>query len=90
MLRELMSAPRLQPIKLLESSRGFFGVNILRIFDHRPALGAVLLRAAFDLAKRGAARPVIAAEIPLERAGEAHRLLQSRTSIGKIVLTVRD
>lgn len=90
MLRELMSAPRLQPIKLLESSRGFFGVNILRIFDHRPALGAVLLRAVFDLAERGEARPVIAAEIPLESAGEAHRLLQSRTSIGKIVLTVRD
>ena len=80
----------LRTIKLLESSRGFFGVNILRIFDHRPALGAVLLRAAFDIVGRGEAHPVIAAEIPLERAGEAHRLLHSRTSIGKIVLTVRD
>jgi len=90
MLRELMSAPRLQPIKLLESSRGFFGVNILRIFDHRPAVGALLLRQVFDMMANGEARPVIAAEIPLERAGEAHRLLQDRASIGKIVLTVRD
>lgn len=31
-----------------------------------------------------------AAEIPLEAAADAHRLLQSRTSIGKIVLRVRD
>ena len=67
MLRELMSAPRLQPVKLLESSRGFFGVNILRIFDHRPALGSVLLRNVFDLAAAGKARPVIASEI--RRAG---------------------
>lgn len=90
MLRELMSAPRLQPIKLLESSRGFFGVNILRLFDHRPPLAALLLRRVFELLERGEARPVIAAEIPLEMAGEAHRLLQGRTSIGKIVLSVRD
>lgn len=90
MLRELLSAPRLQPIKLLESSRGFFGVNILRIFDHRPELGALLLRKAFDEMAAGRARPVIAAEIPLEEAGEAHLLLQSRASIGKIVLKVRE
>lgn len=90
MLRELMSAPRLQPIKLLESSRGFFGVNLLRIFDHRPELGAVLLGKAFDEAAAGRARPVIAAEFPLEDAGAAHRLLQDRSSIGKIVLRVRD
>lgn len=89
-LRELMGAPRLQPIKLLESSRGFFGVNILRIFDHRPALGSVLLRTVFDVVAAGKARPVIAGEIPLDRAAEAHRLLQERSTIGKVLLTVRD
>jgi len=90
MLRELMSAPRLQPVKLLETSRGFFGVNVLRLFDHRPALGSVLLRNAFDLAAAGKARPVIAGEIPLERASEAHRMLQERSTIGKVLLAVRE
>ena len=90
MLRELMNAPRLQPIKLLESSRGFFGVNILRIFDHRPALGSVLLRNVFDLVEAGKARPMIAGEIPLERASDAHHLLQERSTIGKVLLSVRD
>ncbi len=90
MLRELMSAPRLQPIKLLESSKGFFGVNVLRVFDHRPALGSVLLRKVFDLVETGKARPVIAAEIPLQHAPEAHRLLQERSTIGKVLLTVRE
>ncbi len=90
MLRELMSAPRLQPVKLLETSRGFFGVNVLRLFDHRPALGSVLLRNAFDLVETGKARPVIAREVPLERASEAHHLLQERSTIGKVLLSVRE
>ncbi|HSL92438.1 MAG TPA: zinc-binding dehydrogenase, partial [Candidatus Limnocylindrales bacterium] len=90
MLRELMSAPRLQPIKLLETSRGFFGVNVLRLFDHRPALGSVLLRNAFDLVETGKARPVIAGVVPLERASEAHHLLQERSTIGKVLLSVRE
>ncbi len=90
MLRELMAAPRLQPIKLLESSRGFFGVNILRVFEHRPEVGAMLLRRAFEVAASGKAKPVIAAEIPLDKAWEAHRLLQGRTTIGKVLLAVRD
>jgi NADPH:quinone reductase-like Zn-dependent oxidoreductase len=90
MLRELLSAPRLQPIKLLETSRGFFGVNVLRLFDHRPALGSVLLRNVFDLAASGKVRPVIAAEIPLERAPEAHRMLEERSTIGKVILAVRE
>ena len=90
MLRELMSAPRLQPVKLLETSRGFFGVNLLRILDHRPALGSVMLRNVFGLAAAGKARPVIAREIPLEHASEAHRMLQERSTIGKVLLAVRD
>jgi NADPH:quinone reductase-like Zn-dependent oxidoreductase len=90
MLRELMSAPRLQPVKLLESSRGFFGVNVLRLFEHRPALGSALLHKVFELAAAGKARPVIAGEIPLGQASEAHRMLQERSTIGKVLLSVRD
>jgi NADPH:quinone reductase-like Zn-dependent oxidoreductase len=33
---------------------------------------------------------VIASEIPLERASEAHRLLQDRSTIGKVLLAVRE
>ena len=36
----------------------------------------------------GRLRPVVAATFPLERAGDAHRYLQSRANIGKVVLTV--
>lgn len=88
--RELLRAPHLQPIKLLEGSRGFVGVNILRILDHRPALGACLLRKVFDAVAAGTLKPVIAAELPLEKAGEAHALLQGRRTVGKVLLAVRE
>jgi NADPH:quinone reductase-like Zn-dependent oxidoreductase len=35
-------------------------------------------------------RPVIAGEIPLERAPEAHRMLQERSTTGKMLLSVRE
>jgi NADPH2:quinone reductase len=36
----------------------------------------------------GNLRPVVAQTFPLERAAEAHRYLQSRSNVGKVVLTV--
>jgi NADPH:quinone reductase-like Zn-dependent oxidoreductase len=38
----------------------------------------------------GRLRPVVAKTFPLERAADAHRYLQSRSNIGKVVLTVEN
>jgi NADPH:quinone reductase-like Zn-dependent oxidoreductase len=35
----------------------------------------------------GVLRPRVAARLPLEQASQAHRLLQDRTTTGKILLT---
>lgn len=42
----------------------------------------------WPLLERGAVRPVVHATFPLERASDAHRLMESSEHIGKIVLTV--
>ena len=39
---------------------------------------------------QGKCRPVIHATFPLERAAEAHALMESSAHIGKIMLTVAD
>ncbi|MGV1793307.1 quinone oxidoreductase family protein [Rhizobium sp. A37_96] len=41
----------------------------------------------FDLIAAGRLTPVIGGRFPLERAGDAHRLIESRASTGKVVLT---
>jgi len=45
---------------------------------------------AVEILRTGPPESLECGEIPLERAGEAHRLLQDRASIGKIVLVARD
>ncbi len=47
-----------------------------------------LLTQVWPLVAGGAVRPVMAAEFPLARAGEAHALMDSSRHIGKIVLTI--
>jgi NADPH2:quinone reductase len=45
-------------------------------------------KAVWPLVEAGKIRPVIYATFPLTQAAEAHRLMESGSHIGKIVLTV--
>ncbi len=61
----------------------------------RPVVEKGLIAAALEaqvwpLLARGVARPIVHATFPLERAADAHRLMESSTHVGKIVLTVAD
>lgn len=49
---------------------------------HAPEIMDDLLR----LAAAGALRPVVAAVLPLEQAAEAHRMIEARETVGKVVL----
>ena len=44
------------------------------------------LAKAIDVARRGLAKPIVAATFPLEQAKEAMELMESRSFFGKIVL----
>jgi putative PIG3 family NAD(P)H quinone oxidoreductase len=52
------------------------------------AIAAALEREIWPLLATGALKPVIHATFPLERAGEAHELMESSAHMGKIVLEV--
>ncbi len=54
--------------------------------DERRAAYRTDLVAVLDLVASGAIQPLVGAELPLEQAGEAHRLLEGRSVAGKIVL----
>ena len=60
----------------------------VRPADFKAGIARALLANVWPLLERGAVRPVVFATFPLERASDAHRLMESGTHIGKIVLTL--
>jgi len=72
--------------ELAPRSLGVHGFSILSLAAASPERLRVLAGAALRLATEGRVRVPITAEFPLEQAAEAHRLIGSRTSTGKILL----
>jgi NADPH:quinone reductase-like Zn-dependent oxidoreductase len=78
--------PRFHPLSLMNHNRGVFGLNLGHLWDERDRL-ADTMTTILDLVAAGTVRPVIAKTFPLERAADAHRFVQARGNIGKVVLT---
>jgi NADPH:quinone reductase-like Zn-dependent oxidoreductase len=85
--RTLIEMPTFKPLSLMNSNRGVFGLNLGHLWSETSKL-----RSAADTLLTGFAsgelRPVVAKTFPLERAADAHRYIQSRANIGKVILTV--
>jgi NADPH2:quinone reductase len=56
------------------------------LWDERPRLAPLMDMLVNEL-RAGRIAPVVAKTFPLERAADAHRFIQSRSNIGKVVLT---
>ena len=59
-----------------------------RTVEEKGAIASALERSVWPLVEAGKIRPVIYATVPLQEAADAHRLMESGSHIGKIVLTV--
>lgn len=59
-----------------------------RTVEQKAAVAAGVRQNVWPLLSAGRARPVIFATFPLAKASEAHRLMETSSHIGKIVLTV--
>jgi NADPH2:quinone reductase len=75
------------PIPLLLNSRSVLGVNMLRIADHRPLVLQRCMQNVARLVGEGVLRPVVGGRFKADQLAEAHALLESRGSVGKIVVT---
>ena len=81
-----MSTPRFNPLSLMNRNRGVFGLNLGHLWDERRQLASLMEMLVSEL-RAGRLRPVVARTFPLARAADAHRFIQSRQNIGKVVLT---
>jgi len=82
----VMRMPSFRPLSLMNHNRGVLGFNLGHLWSETRQLTAAMdvLLGEFDA---GRLHPVVARTFPLERAADAHRFVQSRSNIGKVVLT---
>jgi len=74
------------PTRLVGRNVGIQGFYLGRLMRFRPDFVRSEVHELLAVWRRGAIRPVVGAELPLEQANEAHDLIASRRSTGKLVL----
>ena len=74
------------PTRLVGRNVGIQGFYLGRLMRFEPDLVRAAAHELLAVWRRGAIRPVVGAELPLEQADEAHDLIASRRSTGKVVL----
>jgi NADPH:quinone reductase len=76
----------LDPAPLVGRNLGVIGFYLGRLTRLRPDLVREAIGEVVGLWRDGAFRPVVGATFPLAGAAEAHRLIEERRSVGKVVL----
>ncbi len=74
------------PVQFLSKSRGIIGVNMLKIADHDPRTIGKVMGEVVRLTEEGILDPHVGGEFDIEHLHNAHAFLESRKSMGKIVV----
>jgi NADPH2:quinone reductase len=78
--------PELESAQLVGRNVGVQGVYIGRLLRHAPDVIAAATRELLELWSGRRIHPVVGAEFPLAEVEDAHALVESRRSVGKVVL----
>lgn len=84
--RAWRALPRFKPLSMISRNRGVFGLNVGHLWGEQRQLAPLMQMLVAEF-HAGRLRPVVARTFPLEQAADAHRFLQGRGNIGKVVLT---
>jgi NADPH2:quinone reductase len=76
----------LDPAPLVGRNVGMQGFYLGRLMRHRPDVVQEAVGEVVALWAEGAVKPLVGATFPLESAPDAHRLIEERRSVGKVVL----
>jgi NADPH:quinone reductase-like Zn-dependent oxidoreductase len=85
LLKAAAQMPRFHPLGLLTRNRGVFGLNLGHLW-HEPEKAATWMKAILDGVSEGWINPFVDKAFTFAQAGEAHRYLEQRKNIGKVVL----
>lgn len=84
--RAWRSTPKFDPLSMINRNRGVFGLHVGHLWEERAQLTPLMEMLLSEL-RAGRLRPVVSRTFPLDRAADAHRFIQNRSNIGKVVLT---
>ncbi len=77
--------PHFSPLELMNDNRAVAGVNIGHLWGEE-AMVRSEVAALLELYRRGKIRPHVDSTFPFAQAAEAHRRIQERKNVGKVVL----
>lgn len=83
--RAALSMPKFNLIKQMSASKAVIGLNVLTLWDSFGSI-APWIEPLNGMLESGAADPVVSDAVPLEKAGEGHRIIVERRNVGKVVL----
>ena len=86
-LKTLAQMPRFKPVQMMSDSKSVIGLNMLRLLDSRGSLDE-FVEPLRKWTESGELRPVVVKAFPIEQAPDAHRFIQERKNVGKVVLTL--
>ena len=78
--------PALDPRLLVGRNAGVHGFYLGRLMRYDPAIVVAAVGELLALWEKGAVKPLVGAEFPLAEVEQAHALVESRRSVGKVVL----
>jgi NADPH:quinone reductase-like Zn-dependent oxidoreductase len=82
---DFLRTPRFHPLEMVNSNKGIIAFNLSYLFEQQYLLTESMTRMLDEVA-RGVLKPLPVTEFPFEQAGEAHRALQSGSTVGKLAL----
>jgi NADPH:quinone reductase-like Zn-dependent oxidoreductase len=85
-VKRLVTLPWFHPIKLMNDNKAVVGVNLGHLWGHIEMLRGEMLGLLADY-EAGRIKPVVGKTFPLADAAAAHRYIQERQNVGKVVLT---
>jgi NADPH:quinone reductase-like Zn-dependent oxidoreductase len=81
----LATMPWWKSVGVMNENKGVFGLNMLSWWDREGSLDRVTEPLMAGLEK-GELKPVVAEAFPFDRAPDAHRFIEERRNVGKVVL----
>jgi NADPH:quinone reductase-like Zn-dependent oxidoreductase len=81
----LATMPWWKSLGVMNENKGVFGLNMLHWWDREGNFDRVI-EPLLEGLRQGDLKPVVAEAFPFDRAPEAHRMIEERRNIGKVVL----